>query len=417
MAPTLLTVEDEHYRWPMRLLDTVAGAASSVGLPLGHVDKASILKRAQRTTGLSDFGEPFFEDGFDELVAAAHGAKLTNLAGIMLRQAFIRAAQNRLWMEDYLKKNPGVLDVEVKRPIFVLGFPRTGTTVLQNLLCLDEGRRALKFWELITPVPTDLPSARDEFVRIRAAKRMLSAAYMVAPEMAEVHYIDAMTNEECWPLMSNAFTVLNYDLQSGLRGYGEWLMQRNMVASYREYKRYLQVLLSQRPAGQLVLKCPEHLWFVDALLEVFPDACIVWTHRDPVPTIASYCSLISMQWRTLYGRFNPHELGDHITQRFHLGVQRAMKARATADPKRFFDVNFHNLVTDYEGTVREISEYFGLPFHPEMPARIEGYLGNERADAKGKHKYSVERYGIDVDAVHRQYADYISSFAVSVKAA
>jgi len=417
MAPASLTVEDEHYRWPMRLLDLVAGAGAAAGLPIGHVDKASILRRASRATGLEDFGDPFFEEGLDQLIEAANNANMTNLADIVLRQTFIRAAQNRLWMQDHVKRNPHVLDVEVKRPIFVLGFPRTGTTVLQNLLCLEEERRALKFWELITPVPTGLPEAKDEFLRIRAARRMLSAAYMVAPEMAEVHYIDAMTNEECWPLMSNAFTVLNYDLQSGLRGYGEWLMKRDMVESYREYKRYLQVLLSQRPAQQLVLKCPEHLWFVDALLEVFPDACIVWTHRDPVPTIASYCSLISMQWRTLYGRFNPHELGEHITQRFHLGVQRAMKARASADPKRFFDVNFHNLVADYEGTVQEISEYFGLPFHADMPSRIDGYLGNERADAKGKHKYSVDRYGIDVDDVHRRYAEYISSFAVSVKAA
>jgi len=416
MAPAL-TVSDEQYRWPIRILDMLAGGLSSVGVPLGRVEKEAILASARKSTGLSDFGDPFYEEGLDQLVEAAGQIGLTNLAGIMLRQTFIRAAQNRLWMEEHLKKNPHILDIEVKRPIFVLGFPRTGTTILQNLLCLDDDRRALKFWELLTPVPTDLPPERDEFVRIRAANRILSAAYIAAPEMAKVHYIDAMTNEECWPLMANAFTVMNYDLQSGLKGYGEWIMQRDMVDSYREYKRYLQLLLSQRPAQQLVLKCPEHLWFIDALLEVFPDACIVWTHRDPVPTIASYCSLISMQWRTLYGRFNPHDLGAHITHRFHQGVLRAVKVRETADPKRFFDVNFHNLVADYNGTVREFSEYFDLPFSEEMPGRIEAYLGNERADAKGKHKYSVDRYGIDVDAVHELYADYISSFSVEVKAA
>ncbi len=416
MAPKL-TVEDEHYRWPIRLLDIAAGAASTVGLPIGRVDKESILQSARKSTGLDDFGDPFYEEGLDKLIDAAGAAGLTNLAGVVLRQSFIRAAQNRLWMEEHLKKNPHILDIEVKRPIFVLGFPRTGTTVLQNLLSLDDNRRALKFWELITPVPLDLPPKRDEFVRKRAAQRMLNAAGVIAPEMQKIHYMDAMTNEECWPLMANAFTVLNYDMQSGLRDYGQWMMQRDMVDSYREYKRYLQLLLSQRPAEQLVLKCPEHLWFVDALLEVFPDACIVWTHRDPVPTIASYCSLISMQWRTLYGRFNPHDLGAHISGRFLEGVQRAMHVRQQSDPKRFFDVNFHNLVADYTGTVREISEYFDLPFAEDGPARIDGYLANKREDAKGAHKYSVDRYGVDVDDVHARYADYIASFSVSVKAA
>jgi hypothetical protein len=252
---------------------------------------------------------------------------------------------------------------------------------------------------------------------MRNADIMLKAAYLIAPEQKQVHFIDASTYEECWPLMANTFNVMNYDLQSGLKGYGDYLMKRDMSPSYQEYREMLQLNSWRNGGGDLVLKCPEHLWFIDALLEVFPDACIVWTHRDPVPTIASYCSLISMQWRTLYGSFDPHELGAHITQRFHEGTQRAIAQRAKADPKRFFDVNFHNLVNDQAGTVREICAYFDLDYGEGMDDKIQGWLGSGRDDHKGAHKYSIERYGIDTAKVYERYADYISAFGVKVQAA
>ncbi|NCG21828.1 MAG: hypothetical protein GWP91_22655 [Rhodobacterales bacterium] len=411
-----LSVRDENYRLPIRVANALAGLAEKLGLPLGTVESASILRAAARHTGFSDFGPDAFQEPLDYLCEAVHNTEFTPLARVIMRQSFIRAASNRLHLQQFLKTHPEVRDRKTGRPVFVLGFPRTGTTVLQNLLQLHPKRRALQLWELVAPVPVENTEA-DKNKRIRAAKGMTAAANWIAPEQAQIHYIDAFTVEECWPLFANSFRVMNYDLQSGLSGYGDWLMQADMVQAYEEYRQYLQVLEFQKPADHMVLKCPEHLWFIDALLEVFPDACIVWSHRDPVPTIASYCSLISMQWRTLYGGFDPHVLGNHITNRFHQGVERAMASRQTADPKRFFDVNFHNLVQDQAGTVREICEYFDLDYGDGMDESIQHWLHNGRADHRGAHKYSTERYGINVDEVHARFADYIHTFKVDIKSA
>jgi len=413
-----LSVARLDYRPTVKAIDFACRAANAVGLPIGHLDQDSILRAAKRGTGLTNFGGTEFMEPMARVIDAAKGVPMTPLAHVMMRQSFILAARNRLRAAAYLEKHPEVRDIEVKKPVFVLGFPRTGTTVLQNLLSLDDNRRALQFWELMAPAPASDDLERDSAARIANCKRTLQLAYVIAPEMAKVHYIDAHTCEECWPLFGNSFAVFNYDLQSGLTEYGGWLMEHyDMRHAYRDYKLFLQILLHQRGADHLVLKCPEHLWFIDELLETFPDACIVQTHRDPYPTIASYCSLISLQWRTVYGRIDPVRLGQHISSRFEIGIRRAMAARQRHDPARFYDMNFDRLVADSVQAVRDISTHFDLGFQDDMPSRINAWQRNKRADARGQHRYDGELYGLTRDDIHSRYADYIDSFAVSVKAA
>ncbi|MCA9489183.1 MAG: sulfotransferase, partial [Myxococcales bacterium] len=233
------------------------------------------------------------------------------------------------------------------------------------------------------------------------------------PEMAEVHYVDVDTVEECWPLFANSFCVMNWELQSGLEAYGKWLLDTiDMRIPYGEYKRHLQVLTAQNPAEQLVLKCPEHLWFVDALLATFPDACIVWTHRDPFDTLASYCSLMSLQWRTLYGQIDRHAIGAYMQRSLHTGVQRAMAAREHHDPRRFYDVRFEDLVADPAAVLEKASAWFDLELPPNHREQVDQYLGQKRSDERGRHRYAAADYGLDPDQVRELYGDYIRQFGV-----
>ena len=189
-----------------------------------------------------------------------------------------------------------------------------------------------------------------------------------------------------------------------------------MDGPYREYREQLQLISGTRPGVDFVLKCPEHLWFLDSLLKTFPDACVVWTHRDPVASVASYCSLISLNQRMLYGRFEPLPIGKHITQRFEQGVRRAMAARDQyGKPGQFFDVSFHELVQDPIAMVHKIYAHFDMTVPDGMDAAMETWLSSGRSDKRGKHHYSAERYGLDVETVHAQYADYIERFDITVK--
>ena len=203
-----------------------------------------------------------------------------------------------------------------------------------------------------------------------------------------------------------------------MRGYGDWLIDDyDMTIAYREYRQWLQMALWRQPAANLVTKCPEHLWFVDALLEVFPDACIVWTHRDPHDTIASYCSLISMQWRTLLGKFEPRDIGNHVTYRFLQGIERAMEARERHDPKRFYDLEFSRFVRDPAAAVRDVCRHFDLPYGTGMDESIGTWLANKRSDERGAHKYDPAMYGLVKGDILDLYGDYIENFEVKVRAA
>ncbi|MEQ1507298.1 MAG: sulfotransferase [Myxococcota bacterium] len=418
MAHTLVspTVSNLRYSPTLKLANAFARATEVLGMSIGLLDVDSIVDAARRQTGLTDVGDEAFLHPM-RVVAKEVAAKeeFTPLARIILRQSWIRAVCNRLWLEDWLKRHPRIVHTPVNRPIFVLGFPRTGTTLLQNLLAEQDGRRGLPFWELTIPVPTHEDREIDRDTRRRTAKRMLQAAYQAAPEMAAVHAIDVDTLEECWPLFANSFAVMNWELQSGLENYGDWLLSSwDMRAPYAEYKRYLQVLLDRRPAEQLVLKCPEHLWFVDSLLHVFPDACVVWTHRDPYDTLASYCSLMSLQWRTLFGRIDREEIGAFMERRMLVGIERAMAARAHLDPARFFDVRFEDLVADPAAVVRNLTAKFDLPTGPDADAKVAAYLSRKRTDERGQHKYDGQLYGLDRAEVHARYGAYIDRFGISV---
>lgn len=412
-----LTVGRTELPFALRTLNQLAGILLKVAPGAGRLEAEALMEAARRQEGLEDFGHPGFMEPMQRVIDEANARPVCPLGQVSFPKIAQKALVNRLRWTEYRKRHPEVDDIELRRPIFILGFPRTGTTLLQNLLTLDSRYRALEFWELSSPTPVHEDLAVDRKKRIAAISRTLWAAYKFAPEMAEVHEIRATTPEECWPLMANGWVALNYDLANGMTDFGDWLYQHDMVHAYTEYKQQLQMMAHRRPDQTYVLKCPEHLWFLDALLTVFPDADIVWTHRDPAASIASYCSLVSMARRTFYGSVDPHELGAHIQKRFHEGVGRAMEARARHPQARFFDVDFKELVSDPAAMVERIRTHFGRE-HPEgAEARIEAWQNNDRQDKKGKHKYSAAFYGLDRAEIHAQYKAYITAFDIPLKKA
>ena len=409
------TVQRPTYRPAVRALDAALGVAERLGV--FRLDADDIVAAAQRATGLRAWGDDAFLDRMRRLVEQANSRGLSNLGRFAARSSFMQAVQNRLRVEDYIRRNPAVEDVPIERPIFILGFPRTGTTLLQNLLSLAPGNRSLRFWELTSPVPVHPDPKTDLARRQRTARNIIRLAYFVAPEQRYIHAIRVDSAEECWPLFFNDFAVLNYDIAMGFQGFGDWLLSTDMVAPYRYYRRQLQLLAHWSPTNQFLLKCPEHLWFLDEIAEVFPDACIVWTHRDPVASTASYSSLSSLGRRLVYGEIRHHEIGAQTADRFHIGVKRAMEARARIGEERFFDVPFHDLVRDPLSMVHRIRGHFGLPSPPGSNEAMAAFLANKRSDARGKHVYSPAQWGLDPTGVREQFSDYIDRFDIQLEGA
>lgn len=410
-----LTVSRTGYPPVASLANRALGLAERVRLAPDHVDLDSILDDARRRTGLTDWGDEGFLEGAFRVVNDPGAARFTPLARVVIREVWTKAVVQRLRLQELLKAHPEIHDIEIERPIFVLGFPRTGTTVLQHLLSLHGGRRGLPFWELLTPIPAHSDAAIDRRRRVRIARNTLRPSYLVAPEMSEIHAIQAETLEECWYLFCHTFTVLNWDVMTGLHDYGRWLLGHDMRPAYQEYKTWLKVLVWRNPARQLLLKCPEHLWFVDALLDTFPDAGIVWTHRDPVSSIASYSSLMSLTRRLMYGTFVHEELGPYVTERFTEGMTRAMAARDRwGNERNFFDAPFPRTVAEPVAVLRDILEHFELPIPDDLDARAEAWLEQDRSDKRGAHHYSPEAFGVDASVVREQLSGYAARCGIEI---
>lgn len=415
MADAAYTVQREQYPTWCKGLNFFLDVLQRCGSPIGTLEEESIVHAAQRMTGLDDWGSQDFREPLRVLLQDSNQADYTALGKVIIRQGLITALSQRLSLEAYIKKHPEIEGIPIQKPIFILGFPRTGTTLLQNLLALGQGRRALQMWELLTPVPLSDTHEVDQKKRIRRVQRMLNLSSFLAPEIESIHAAQATSVEECNFLFVGSCAVLHYDLALGLRRFGDWLLQYDMTSPYREYRRCLQVLAQQRSTQHFVLKYPGHLWFLEALLDVFPDARIVWTHRDPVESIASCCSMFSLSYRTLYGKIDHQRLGQHLTDRLLDGVERAMVVRDRVGSKQFFDVDFQALTENPLTMVQQINESFDLPFDGETAKAMQAWLHAQQKNRRTAHIYNTQRYGLDPAVTHQRYAQYIQRFNIQCR--
>jgi len=395
----------------MRILNTFIGVLAMLGLAPKKMSADSITQKAIRKTGLTDLEDNMHRAGMEQLVKAINSRPVTHFGKFSNNGFGVEALSNRLRLIDYLKKNPEIRETKIERPIFIIGFPRTGTTILQNLLDLGDDMRGLPFWEIANPTPLSSDPIKDIEKRQRRTKMRLKVVNVVVPEMKFIHEVRYNSLEECWPLMISQFAVPNWGVTTRWTEYGEWILQHDMTRPYEEYRKFLQVMSHRTPDKRLILKSPDHLWHLDKVLEMFPDACIVWTHRDPTKSMSSYSSMVSLNWRLLYGKCVPKELGPHIQGFFKTGIDRALKVRDKIGEERFLDVDFRDLQKDPIGVVNTITDFFKLK--QVSNSKMQHYLDTDRPDNKGKHSHSATHFGLNAEKINQQFKTYIERFGIS----
>jgi hypothetical protein len=231
------------------------------------------------------------------------------------------------------------------------------------------------------------------------------------PEFTKAHFADADTPEEC--VLLHAFGLdggqLGYELL--LEPYASWFAAHDLRPLYRYYADLLRLLDWQRPGERWLLKTPSHLWALDALVETFPDGCIVWNHRDPATCLASISSMLWMIARDRL-RIDAHELGPRVLAHYADSLERGLAARARLDPARFVDVDYDALVADNLAAARAIYEHFGLPFAGRARAALEAHAASHPKDLHGKHEYDLASFGLTREQVDERFADYRERFGV-----
>jgi hypothetical protein len=365
---------------------------------------AELHAAATDRTGLSDFGAPDYHEGLAVLLDSfAHEAALTprgsRVAGAMVRGALVA----RLLAEAAWRQYPSHVDVPVPGPVFVTGLPRTGTTALHRLLTADPANQGLELWLAEVPQPRpprDTWADNPIFAAIDEGCRRHRSSH---PEFMGLHYISADQVEECWQLLRQSMMSVSFECLAHLPAYSQWLWQRDWTGAYRRHRRNLQLIGLPDTGRRWVLKNPSHLFALDALLAVYPDALVIQTHRDPATAIASVCSLnaqASEGWSTTY---HGKQLGRDQLDLWARGVSRFRAARSRHDPARFLDVRYEDLVADPLGTVEAIYERLGAPLtaRAELAALHAQSVSGDRRPA---HRYDLADFGLTRDQVHDRFA-------------
>ncbi len=371
-----------------------------------------LVDAARQATGLEDFGGDSFREGLKILVADINADKERPVEFVQRNAGMMtKALIDRLSVIDAVAQRPEVLKTPIERPVFVMGAPRTGTTLLSNLLAADPARRSPLKWELDDPAPP--PTTATLYTDPRAlaaveADKQLLAAF---PEAGKYNPWRPLYPHECVLIMAHDFKTLMWESAGKLPGYREFIFQTDTTSAYEYHKKWLQLHQADAP-GIWNLKMPSHSMFVETLLKVYPDARLVWTHRDPFTATGSLCSLITTGHMAFAGRVDMEWIGQNYPRQAAEHVDRAMDARARIGHDRIIDVQYADMVRDPIGTLRTLYKALGDYFTPEAKQAVNDWLAENPQGKFGKHEYKLAQYGLSREKLEPLFERYLASYDV-----
>jgi hypothetical protein len=366
----------------------------------------SLMDAAAKKTGLTDFGDEGFRTGLDVLTRSLEDeARLTFLGRVAAKARLTSLLEQRLRL---VAAKARYDDEQVSRPVFVLGLPRTGTTVLYGMLAANPALRSPSSWEVSRPFPA--PTGIDA-ERVRASEKDLDGFRRLAPGIDQIHPMGPHLPQECLAMQAPSFSSYEFVTTFPVPSYWDWLRKQDMAPAYAFEKQFLKHLQSGGHRGEhWVLKTPCHLMWLDALLEVFPDALLVHTHRNPTTVLASVSSLMSTIRSAVSDHVDPHAIGREQLDAWTWGMQRVMEVRDRLPADRVVDVQFEDTVAHPVETVEKVYAHLGLDYTPAVADGVRDYLAANPRDKHGTHTYTLEEFGLDQDEVEAAFATYNERF-------
>ncbi len=378
-----------------------------------------LLEKARRATGFDDVGDPAFLDSLELWLSSCRATGRLNRAGTtVLGKVVVRHLVNRLQLAHHLGTHPEVTSRPLRVSVVVTGLPRTGTTLLHNLLSLDPHARALRLWEALHPVPPEDEGRSSEAALIDQAEAWLDAFHRMAPAMRSIHPARAQGPEECDTLLQNEFTSQHFDDMFDAQRYSSWLASADLGAQYSYYALQLRAL-TYADAGDTdrhwVLKSPSHLGHLGSLAGVLPGALIVHCHRAPAEAIASWASLVQAVRSPGSDHLDPAAIGRQCLHRAVVATRRAREARQRLGEEGFVDVGYPSLVADPVATVADIYQRSGRSLGPTMEARMRTWLAENRQHRHGVHRYTLAQFGLAPEQVDEELGAYTGRLAAIVE--
>lgn len=388
-----------HWRTGIPLFNRCASLLQRHSRHQYRLDAGELLQDAERDTELGDWGVPDVEEPLSRIVRGYENSGLVTAFGrYVLRDRLGNLLRNRLKIINALHQNPDIRKQRISRPLFVVGLPRSGTTLLYNLLSLDESARALKVWEAFNPVDATEPPWLE-----KKTHNLLSD--WLLPGLPDIHPRSPLDTEECTWLLANTFYAPGtFSLFGDANEYEDWLDEtpfETNVEAYELYKQQLQILQLGDQSRRWVLKSPAHVSRLDVLLEVFPDARIVLPVREMEQVLPSAASLFGTV-RSLTNNPMPLEQMGVDVLRVCRGQRAALQA-LRRHPDQILPVSFHDLVSDKIQALKHIYDWAGFEFSPRLESAIQTFSARDR-HSPGKHRYSLEQFGLSTQKIQDECA-------------
>lgn len=405
-----------------RFIDTI-NSAMALGRKAGlaskpALDKQALLDRARAYTGLDDFGDRWFEQPLDVLLDSLRGEARLNASGEWAARAqFEKVLHDRLWAQQWFERHPEIAARPLPRPVIVVGPMRSGTTRMHRLLAADHRFNHLRSFETISPVPRPDFDPEGHDSRVTLARRIMRVARLANPRTLTIHPTGPLEAEEELGLLVNSFWSTKHDAQWWIPSYARWCEQQDATPAYRQMARLLQLIGWAQGASSLrpwILKTPQHMLDLPALLKVFPDARLIFTHRDPLAVVGSAASLAWNQTIIYSDHADPKKIGEEWLRKTRLMVERMHAVRATVPAKRQIDVHYEEMERDWRATMGRVYRFLGLELEPALPA-MEAYQQRTAALKRRPHRYSLEEFGLTRHRVLDELDDYVRAYGVTLE--
>src|SRR5215472_7162062 len=383
----------------------------AMSIPKSFVEAEGMLHDiAMAEVGFTDFGADDYLPGLRALLGAIDTD--LDLVGPVRERVFgmiLSALVSRLFSQKGWHENRDCLKTEIRRPLIITGLIRSGTTPLQKVLALDPQFQGLEYWLSDTPMVRPPRRKWRMYPTYQNAAANLNAMWAANPMIGAIHQMAADEADECLNIMRQNFISNMFGSQLDIPTYDKWWMAQDETAAYNRHRDNLRLIGCQEQNKRWLLKNPGHILGIEPLLKVYPDACIVQTHRDPLKAIPSICSLIMMIRKSIVPEADPLRDGPRENKLWSIGLERAMRAH-DAHPENFHDVYMADFVEDPIGVIRGIYRRYDLNLEVEVEAAMRNWLDQHAAAKPGFHRYKAQDFGLSEDAISKQYALYIERY-------
>ena len=381
-----------------------------------RLDPDELLEEAVRRSGLSDFGGDAFLEPYRLFVTALDGeAKLHPIGRILARGDLRGWLENRLRLAEARKRCPEIARAQVRAPLVITGLPRTGTSILHELLAQDPAHRAPLHWEVRHPCPPPETASFETDPRIAIAEDELQLWNQVVPEYAAMHELGARLPVECIQITAHEFRSDELIGRHQVPSYAAWLARADLAPAYAFHRRFLEHLGARCPRERWVLKAPSHLGALPELFAEYPDARVVVTHRDPLRVLPSVASILySTAWvrsdavdaQAVLGWFTPE------TCLALLSAMSGLRDAGAVPEAQICDVRYADLMARPLETIAAVYDRFGIDLRPEAEARMRAYLAGKPRHKLGVHRYRFENTGRVIERERERFRSYQERYGV-----